>query len=50
MFGPCAVGRGLPAAEEEKRDTYIKRGQEAWRRHKDDATWTDWLAIGEAFC
>src|SRR5207247_9919507 len=27
---------------------YIKRGQEAWARHKADATWYDWLAIGEA--
>jgi hypothetical protein len=30
------------------RENYIKRGQEAWRRHKDNATWSDWLAIGQA--
>jgi hypothetical protein len=30
------------------RDTHIKRGQEAWKRHKNDATWLDWLAIGQA--
>jgi hypothetical protein len=35
-------------AEASDRATYIKRGQDAWQRHKSDATWTDWLAIGEA--
>jgi hypothetical protein len=30
------------------RDNHIKRGQEAWKRHKNDATWLDWLAIGQA--
>ena len=35
-------------AETADRETYIKRGQDAWQRHKSDATWTDWLAIGEA--
>ena len=40
--------RALTRSQENTRDTYIKRGQEAWRRHKSDATWTDWLAIGEA--
>jgi hypothetical protein len=30
------------------RDNHIKRGQEAWKRHKNDATWLDWLAIGGA--
>jgi hypothetical protein len=30
------------------RDTYIRRGQEAWKRHKEDATYNDWLAIAEA--
>jgi hypothetical protein len=30
------------------RATYIRRGQEAWMRHKTDCTWNDWLAIGDA--
>jgi CheY-like chemotaxis protein len=29
-------------------ETAIKRGQEAWKRHKQDATWLDWLLVGEA--
>jgi hypothetical protein len=46
--------QGQPEAEtftrgqRDDRDTYIKRGQEAWHRHKNNATWNDWLAIGEA--
>jgi hypothetical protein len=34
----------------EDRETHIKWGQEAWRRHihKGDATWNDWMAIGNA--
>ena len=47
-FPMPVAAKALTRAQEETRDTYIKRGQEAWRRHKDEATWTDWLAIGEA--
>jgi hypothetical protein len=34
----------------EDRETRIRRGQEAWQRHihKGDATWNDWMAIGDA--
>jgi ClpX C4-type zinc finger protein len=39
---------GYTRGQQADRDTRIKRGQEAWRRHKVDATWLDWLAIGEA--
>jgi hypothetical protein len=39
---------GLTRAQQEDRETHIRRGQEAWKRHKDDATWSDWLAIGQA--
>jgi hypothetical protein len=39
---------GLTRAQQDDRTTHIRRGQEAWRRHKDDATWHDWLAIGQA--
>jgi hypothetical protein len=39
---------GLTRSQEDKRETYIRRGQDAWKRHKSDATWTDWVAIGEA--
>jgi hypothetical protein len=35
-------------AERADRETYIRRGQEAWKRHKADATWLDWMSIGEA--
>jgi hypothetical protein len=34
--------------QQDDRDTHIKRGQEAWMRHKQDATWADWMQIGEA--
>jgi hypothetical protein len=34
--------------QQDDRNTHIKRGQEAWSRHKTDATWNDWLAIGQA--
>jgi hypothetical protein len=32
------------------RETRVRRGQEAWQRHiqKGDATWDDWMAIGDA--
>jgi hypothetical protein len=41
---------GLAPDERKIRETYIKRGQEAWQRHvyKGKATWSDWIAIGEA--
>jgi hypothetical protein len=34
----------------EDRETRVRRGQEAWQRHiqKGDATWDDWMAIGDA--
>jgi hypothetical protein len=40
----------LTPGEREIRETYIKRGREAWQRHvhKGGATWSDWTAIGEA--
>jgi hypothetical protein len=34
--------------QQDDRNTHIKRGQEAWLRHKEDATWNDWMAIGQA--
>jgi hypothetical protein len=34
--------------QQDDRNIHIKRGQEAWLRHKEDATWNDWMAIGQA--
>jgi hypothetical protein len=42
------MANGYTRGQQADRDTCIKRGQEAWKRHKGDATWLDWLAIGEA--
>jgi hypothetical protein len=40
----------LTPDEREIREFCIKRGREAWQRHvhKGGATWSDWMAIGEA--
>jgi hypothetical protein len=38
------LGRTIPPSEADA----IARGQQAWARHKKDAAWADWLAIGEA--
>jgi hypothetical protein len=45
---PRNPDRDPTRAEASDRETYIRRGQDAWKRHKADATWTDWLAIAEA--
>ena len=34
--------------QQDARQQCIRRGQEAWKRHKGDADWLDWLAIGDA--
>jgi len=38
----------LTRAARGDRDAYIRSGQQAWERVKKDATYNDWLAIGEA--
>jgi hypothetical protein len=38
----------LTRPQEDAREQCVKRGQDAWRRHKSDATWLDWIAIAEA--
>jgi hypothetical protein len=40
------VEEGRPS--QPSNDAIIQRGQDAWNRHKTDATWNGWLAIGAA--
>jgi hypothetical protein len=39
---------GLTRSQEATREAHIQRGKDAWKKHKSDATWLDWIAIGEA--